>query len=1095
LARVQSETSLTLSGDLVGTVRYMSPEQTQGSRVLLDHRTDVYSLGVTLYELLTLRPAFAGNDRQELLRQIAFDEPVGPRGMNKANPAELETVVLKAMEKRAEDRYATAQELADDLRRILEDQPIRARRPSLAQRFRKWARRHRPVVGAAAAVLLLAAVVGAANWFWWAETRAATQAEVLAAFNDAISWQEQSRWLEAVSAIRRADSLLAGSTIDEEFQQHVRQRRKDLEMVARLENIRLKMAAERDGGFDRLEGDRSYAQAFREYGIDVAKLGVGEAAEGLLKNSISVQLAAGLDDWAMARKGERKTDHTWKDILAIARAADPDSWRNRLRDALQREDRKMLLALASSKDATRQPSNTLEHLGWALLHADAPMDAVTLFEKAQERYPGDFWINTILGIALCDTEPPQFGRAARYLTAAVAIRPASAGAYLNLTRAFLHRGRTAAMSQREMRDALAACKGAIQLDRSYAEAYTNKAIVLIAKHQPEEAIAACRVALRLKPGLAQAHHNLGIALQMKGMDKDAVRELRRACRLRPDLFYSYLTLGNILVKQKDRLDEAIVAYREAVRLKKDLWQAYDGLAGACRKKGRLDEAIAAYRELLRLKPNEAEYHNNFGNALMAKGRMEEAVREYREAMRIKNDSALVHYNLGLALAAMSRLAEAIPEYQEAIRLKSHRGEYHENLAVAFAQTGRLDEALHEFKEAVRLGKNNAALHSNLSNILRMKGKFDEAISECHQAILLNNKVAEPHNNLGLALVEKGRLDEAVAEYHTAIQLKRDFPDIRGNLGLAEIYHNLGLALGKMGRLDEAISAYREAILLKKDLVSAHNGLAITLRRKGQLGDAVAEFQRVAQIEPESPAAHFNLAVVLLDQGRFAEALAAAKRSNELGSRTPGWRHPSAQMVREAERWVELEAKLPKVLQGRVQPANVAERIALAELCARHKKRYVAAARFYAEAFAAQPALASDLRAQRRYDAACAAALASCGRGEDAKALGDKERARLRWQALRWLRAELEPYVPFVDNGPAPAIRLIKQRLQHWQEDTDFARVRADALTRLPQAEREAWAKLWANVADTLGKTQAKIDRQKKPGLKQEPTGKMSKGGG
>jgi serine/threonine-protein kinase len=299
----------------------------------------------------------------------------------------------------------------------------------------------------------------------------------------------------------------------------------------------------------------------------------------------------------------------------------------------------------------------------------------------------------------------------------------------------------------------------------------------------------------------------------------------------------------------------------------------------------------------------------------------------------------------------------------------------------------------------------------------------------------------------------------------------------------------------MGRLDEAISAYREAILLKKDLVSAHNGLAITLRRKGQLGDAVAELQRVVQIEPENASAHFNLAVVLLDQGRFAEALAAAKRSNELGSRTPGWRHPSAQVVRETERWVELEAKLPKVLQGRAQPANVAERIALAELCAHYKKQYVAAARFYAEAFATQPALASDLRAPHRYDAACAAALAGCGRGRDGKALGDKERARLRWQALRWLRADLEQYAPFVDNGPAPALTSIKQRLQRWQEDTDFARVRGDALTRLPQAEREAWAKLWADVADTLGKTRGKIDQQKKQGLKQEPTGKMSKGGG
>jgi serine/threonine protein kinase/WD40 repeat protein/tetratricopeptide (TPR) repeat protein len=146
LAHVQSGQGLTLTGDLVGTLRYMSPEQALAQRVVVDHRTDLYSLGVTLYEVLTLEPAFGGRDRQELLRQIAFEEPRPPRKLNKAIPADLETIVLKAMAKNPAERYATAQDLADDLRRFLEDRPIRARRPTLAQRGRKLVRRHRAVV-------------------------------------------------------------------------------------------------------------------------------------------------------------------------------------------------------------------------------------------------------------------------------------------------------------------------------------------------------------------------------------------------------------------------------------------------------------------------------------------------------------------------------------------------------------------------------------------------------------------------------------------------------------------------------------------------------------------------------------------------------------------------------------------------------------------------------------------------------------------------------------------------------------------------------------------------------------------------------------
>jgi serine/threonine protein kinase len=161
LAHCQSQAGLTMSGDLVGTLRYMSPEQALAKRVLIDHRTDIYSLGVTLYELLTLEPAFNGGDRQELLRQIAFEDTRPPRRLNKPIPAELETIVLKAMEKNPAERYATAQELADDLRRFLEDKPIRAKRPTLVQRAGRWGRRHTSVIWSAAIIsLILAASLG-----------------------------------------------------------------------------------------------------------------------------------------------------------------------------------------------------------------------------------------------------------------------------------------------------------------------------------------------------------------------------------------------------------------------------------------------------------------------------------------------------------------------------------------------------------------------------------------------------------------------------------------------------------------------------------------------------------------------------------------------------------------------------------------------------------------------------------------------------------------------------------------------------------------------------------------------------------------------
>ncbi|HKI20441.1 MAG TPA: tetratricopeptide repeat protein, partial [Isosphaeraceae bacterium] len=158
LARLQDDAGLTITGDLLGTLRYMSPEQALAKRGYLDHRTDIYSLGATLYELVTLRPAVDGQDRQEVLRKIAQDEPAPPRQLNPAIPRELETILLKAMNKEPESRYATAQELADDLRRFLEDKPIKARRPTAWEHVVKWSRRHKSLVGSAVAVLVLVVV-------------------------------------------------------------------------------------------------------------------------------------------------------------------------------------------------------------------------------------------------------------------------------------------------------------------------------------------------------------------------------------------------------------------------------------------------------------------------------------------------------------------------------------------------------------------------------------------------------------------------------------------------------------------------------------------------------------------------------------------------------------------------------------------------------------------------------------------------------------------------------------------------------------------------------------------------------------------------
>jgi serine/threonine protein kinase len=238
LAHCQSQDGLTMSGDLVGTLRYMSPEQALAKRVVVDHRTDIYSLGATLYELLVLEPAYGGKDREELLRQIAFEEPKRLRRLDKAIAPELETIVLTAMAKSPDERYQTAQELADDLRHYLEDRPIRARRPGLVKRARRWCRRRKAVVGAAATALLVAVAMLAGGIGWVARDRAGRRAEsarvIGAALDESDSWQQQGRLPEAMSAARRAHGLLSGADVDESLQQRVLWRVAGLELLDEL---------------------------------------------------------------------------------------------------------------------------------------------------------------------------------------------------------------------------------------------------------------------------------------------------------------------------------------------------------------------------------------------------------------------------------------------------------------------------------------------------------------------------------------------------------------------------------------------------------------------------------------------------------------------------------------------------------------------------------------------------------------------------------------------------------------------------------------------------------------------------------------------
>jgi serine/threonine protein kinase/Flp pilus assembly protein TadD len=536
LAHCQNQTGLTVTGDLVGTLRYMSPEQALARPGLVDHRTDVYSLGATLYELLTLEPAFDGHDRQELLQQIARDEPCPPRRRNPAVPAELEVILGKAMDKDPAERYATAAEVADDLERYLKDVPIRARRPTLVQRARKWARRHQPAVWSAAVSLLVTVAVSAAAAGWMVRDRAARQGKIAAAVASALDearrFQGDGKWPQALAAVRRADALLqdgaAAPALAAQVQDllhELSEKEADAQLIARLEDVRL-LQAELNAKEDRFALEESlpqYQRAFCRYGLRADTTSPQEAAARLRRRPPAVRgiLVAALDHWLILARHAKAPEAGW--LGQVLSAADPDSWRQGVRAARARDDRQALEKLSREVDVAGQPPEALFVLEIGLCQRGATQSAAKLLRRAQEVFPGDFWINHDLGMALQDCQPPQYGEAIRFLTAAVALRPASAGARLNLGRAFLRHGR--------LDEAVDAFRKAAELHPDYASAHFYHGTTLLQMGQADEALPALRKAVALAPEWAGAHCNLGVVLWLLGQFAQARAALQRGHEL------------------------------------------------------------------------------------------------------------------------------------------------------------------------------------------------------------------------------------------------------------------------------------------------------------------------------------------------------------------------------------------------------------------------------------------------------------------------------------------------------------------------------------------------------------------------------------
>ena len=877
-ALVNGEEGVTQAGQAVGTPSYMPPEQARGEVAGLDERADVFGLGAILCAMLTGRGPYQGSSVLEVLRQArqAALADAEKRLESCGADAELITLARICLSPERTARPRDAGVVAAAVARYQEGVQERLRKADVeraaAQARAQAERGKRRLTLALAGTVLAVAIIGGGVWVWLQQqyqvrlkqtvdqaNQALGKALTLRGQAAAISLLDVVRWREAealrkeaLTAGEQAEQIVTGGEADSETRRSVGEllpqlraeaesTTRDRAMLDQLHAIRfVANDAVTDDDFDRylvlrgnedrfiysqVAGASEYIKAFREYGVDVEKLAVVEAAAAIGTSRIQGELTAALEDWLRLTDPGPRRDQ----LLQIARLVDPDLVRDRLRLALSRGDGADLQELAASPAAVRLPVSSVLLLAEGLFQKNRVAPAITLLRQAQRLHADDFWLNNKLGEYLMytgGTTPPQMEEAMRFFTAALVIRPRSVTARVNLA------------------DALA----------------------YIGAH--EEAEAAYRQALEDQPTLAYVRNKLAAALAANGRYADALEESRRAVELRSQSAFVHEGHGGVLF-MIGRYEDAVAAYRKAISIRPEIGSYHSGLGQALTELGQTPEALKAHGEAARLKPSGQTYAN-LANTLVKCGRIPDALEAARTGLRLQPGSPAARSSLANALAAASRHAEAVDQYREAIALTPRDSGLWWRLGNVLRNQGKNEEAAATIREAIRRGPQQgprlATMDNELGLILSDLGQPDQAIAAFRKAAELKPDDAIILENLGDTLRDQGCLQEAGDVFRESVRLKPDWSDPRRKL--AEI-------LERQGRIDDAAAVLAEA--------SPSNFEALYRRVRlyqdhGRHREALELLEARLKVNPSDSVARHHQGISLEAEGRLGEAVAAFERS-------------------------------------------------------------------------------------------------------------------------------------------------------------------------------------------------------------------------
>jgi serine/threonine-protein kinase len=831
-----SATAPTEMGQVVGTPAYMSPEQAEGRLDRLGPASDVFSLGATLYALLTGQAPYHGHD---VLDQARRADVVPARQLMRSVPPALEAMCRKAMVKPVQDRYSTARALADDIERWLADEPVKAYREPLPQRMRRWGRRNRTMV-AAGVVLLVASVLGLGAGLWAVgREQARTQANLeraLAAEEKATENLKQaemnlSRAQQAEESanrnLRRAeDNLkLARQAIDECFNVA---REHPLFQEPRMDEARKLL----------LEKTFPFYKNFRSQRPDDRRLQVDEA-EQWSRVAYIEQTLLRADE---AVKTYRKARDMWAKLAQVNPRMHVYQY---FLAGMHNNLGLLLTALGKREEALadyRRARDVYASLDRA--HAGKPE-----YQKGLAQSRANLG-NLLSSLGRRREALKELLQARSLQSKLVMVYPEESRYWNDLSRTHNNLGnvlRGLSKHEEALKEFYQARDIQVQLARNHVD---------WPPYQQER---------------GNTHNNLGNLLAALGKREEAMKEYQQA---------------------RDARTALANAHPDVPEFQSDVGGTHHNLGVLLAGLGKRKEALADYQKakeirekLAKQHPNVPYYHqqlaltrNTLGNVLFALGKRTEALKEYEKASSIqarlirthadvpayRQDLALTRFNLGNCLSRLGNRTEALKEYQQSRDLRAGLVKAHPevpdyqrelantntNLGALLLDLGRVEDALGAFRQArdLRISQKEtyhqvpefhrelAIAHNNMAAVLDDLGKRTEALKEYGQARDVGVKLAkayprvsayqkdlaDTHHNLALLLAALGQAPEAAEEHRLARDvltgLTRACPGVGEYVEtLVRVCMDRGALLGRMNRLSEALSELDEGIARAEDL--------------------------------------------------------------------------------------------------------------------------------------------------------------------------------------------------------------------------------------------------------------------------------------